>query len=234
MEVVDIDARAAKLGIDWSQVNFDSIQLPPGEDFGIESDDEAVYQDDQSEFDTGFGNIIVVDHLPVVPKEKFEKLEGVVKKIYNQLGVIKENGLWMPVDPDTKMTLGYCFIEFNTPQEAQNAKEKSHGYKLDKSHIFAVNMFDDFDRLMNVKEEWEPPQARPYVPGENLQKWLTDEKARDQLVIRSGPDTEVFWNDTRQKAPEPVHKRPVSYFLCVYPFCLLDCLEQCICYVTFI
>ena len=33
---VDIDARAAKLGIDWSQVNFDSIQLPPGEDFGIE------------------------------------------------------------------------------------------------------------------------------------------------------------------------------------------------------
>lgn len=80
------------------------------------SDDEAVYHDDQLEFDTGFGNIIVVDHLPVVPREKFEKLEGVVKKIYNQLGVIKENGLWMPVDPDTKMTLGYCFIEFNTPQ----------------------------------------------------------------------------------------------------------------------
>lgn len=50
-------------------------------------------------------------------------------------------------------------------QEAQNAKEKTHGYKLDKSHIFAVNMFDDFDRLMNVKEEWEAPQTKPYVPG---------------------------------------------------------------------
>ena len=49
-------------------------------------------------------------------------------------------------------------------QEAQNAKE-THGYKLDKSHIFAVNMFDDFDRLMNVKEEWEAPQTKPYVPG---------------------------------------------------------------------
>jgi translation initiation factor 3 subunit B len=114
--VVDIDVLTAQLGINWSDVNLDSIQLPPGNDFGIESDDESVYQDDQSEFDTGFGNIIVVDHLPVVPKEKFEKLEGVVKKIYNQLGVIKENGLLMPVDPDTKMTLGYCFIEFNTPQ----------------------------------------------------------------------------------------------------------------------
>lgn len=80
------------------------------------SDDEAVYHDDQLEFDTGFGNIIVVDNLPVVPKSKFEKLEGVVKKIYNQLGVIKDKGLWMPVDPDTSSTLGYCFIEFNTPQ----------------------------------------------------------------------------------------------------------------------
>ena len=152
------------------------------------SDDEGVYHDDQLEFDTGFGNIIVVDNLPVVPKAKFEKLENVLKKIYNQLGVIKENGLWMPVDPDTGVTLGYCFIEFNTPQvtyltfyvslchmyvvdiwvglqEAQNAKEKTHGYKLDKSHIFAVNMFDDFDRLMNVKEEWEAPQTKPYVPG---------------------------------------------------------------------
>uniref|UniRef100_A0A1J3DUV0 Eukaryotic translation initiation factor 3 subunit B n=1 Tax=Noccaea caerulescens TaxID=107243 RepID=A0A1J3DUV0_NOCCA len=55
--------------------------------------DEALYHDDQLEFDTGFGNIIV----PVVPKSKFEKLEGVVKKIYNQLGVILVRGLWMPI-----------------------------------------------------------------------------------------------------------------------------------------
>ncbi|XP_010454917.1 PREDICTED: eukaryotic translation initiation factor 3 subunit B-like [Camelina sativa] len=205
---VDIDGRAAQLGINWSEINLDSIHLPPRDDFGIASDDEAVYHEDQSEFDTGFGNIIVVDHLPVVTREKYEKLEGVVKKIYNQLGVIRENGLWMPVDPDTELTLGYCFIEFNTAQEAQNAKEKTHGYKLDKSHIFDVNKFDDFDRLMNVKEEWEPPQASFYVPAENYQKWLTDEKARDQLVIRHGADTEVYWNDPRQKMPEPVHKRP--------------------------
>ncbi|GJT05849.1 AP2-like ethylene-responsive transcription factor [Tanacetum coccineum] len=33
---------------------------------------------------------------------------------------------------------------------------------------------------------------------ENLQHWLTDEKGRDQFVIRVGPDTEVLWNDARQ------------------------------------
>jgi len=34
--VVDIDVLTAQLGINWSDVNLDSIQLPPGNDFGIE------------------------------------------------------------------------------------------------------------------------------------------------------------------------------------------------------
>lgn len=82
----------------------------------IFSDDDDLNEEDSLEFDAGFGNIIVVDNLPVVPREKFEKLEGVVRKIYSQIGVIKENGLWMPVEEDTGKTRGYCFIEYNTPQ----------------------------------------------------------------------------------------------------------------------
>lgn len=83
------------------------------------SDDEDVYQGDNLELNTGFGNVIIVDNLPVVTREKFGKLETVVRKIYSQIGMIKEDGLWMPVeyDPESKFekTLGYCFIEFNTP-----------------------------------------------------------------------------------------------------------------------
>jgi len=84
------------------------------------------------ELDTGLGNIIIVDNLPVVPREKFDKLEGVVRKIYSQIGVIKDDGLWMPVDPDTQKTLGYCFIEYNTAQvlslspPPQKKKKKAH------------------------------------------------------------------------------------------------------------
>ncbi|XP_031262731.1 eukaryotic translation initiation factor 3 subunit B-like isoform X1 [Pistacia vera] len=228
---------ASRLGIDLTQVDLDSVHVPPGENCGIISDDDDVYEDDQQELDSGFGNIIVVDNLPVVPREKFEKLEGVIRKIYSQIGVIKEDGLWMPVDPETQKTLGYCFIEYNTPQEAELAKEKTNGYKLDKAHIFAVNMFDDFDKFMKVPNEWAPPEFKPYTPGvillisnllviftlffslcelmllacisyqENLQQWLTDEKARDQFVIRAGTDTEVLWNDARHLKPEPVYKR---------------------------
>ena len=67
-------------------------------------DEEVVYQEENLEFESRFGNIIVVDNLLVVPREKFEKLEGVVQKIYSQIGVIKEDGLWMPVDPETEKT----------------------------------------------------------------------------------------------------------------------------------
>ena len=45
---------------------------------------------------------------------------------------------------------------------------------------------------------------------ENLQQWLTDEKAHDQFVIRAGSDTEVLWNDAMQLKAEPVYKRAVS------------------------
>lgn len=56
-----------------------------------------------------------------------------------------------------------------------------------------------------------------------LLKWLTDEKARDQYVIRAGNDTEVLWNDARQLKPEHVYNRLVSvvvFLLCSfsYPF----------------
>ncbi|GFP90453.1 eukaryotic translation initiation factor 3 subunit b [Phtheirospermum japonicum] len=207
MSMEDIRATAARLDVDLSSLDLDSVRLPPGEDFGIFSDDEDLKEEESLEFEEGLDNIIVVDNLPVVPKEKFEKLEGVVRKIYSQIGVIKEDGLWMPVDPDTHKTLGYCFIEYNTPQEAELAKEKTNGYKLDRSHIFSVNMFDDIDKFMRVPEEWAPPETKPYTPGENLQKWLTDAKARDQFVIRAGSDTEVLWNDPRQSKAELVYRR---------------------------
>lgn len=80
------------------------------------SDDEE--EDEEIlETDTGFGNVIVVDNLPVVSAEKYEKLEGVIRRIFGQIGVIRENGLWMPRDEDGNgKTKGYAFIEYNTPE----------------------------------------------------------------------------------------------------------------------
>jgi hypothetical protein len=44
---------------------------------------------------------------------------------------------------------------------------------------------------------------------ENMLAWLTDDRGRDQFVIRFGSDTEVYWNDHRQGKPDPVYQRQV-------------------------
>ncbi|KAL5994877.1 Eukaryotic translation initiation factor 3 subunit B [Asimina triloba] len=207
VSMADIEAIAERAGVDISNVNLDTVYLPPGEDFGIKSDDEELLQEEPLEFEAGLQNVIVVDNLPVVAPEKFEKLEGVVRKIYSQIGTIKEDGFWMPVNEETQKTLGYCFIEYNSQQEAELAKEKTSGYKLDKSHIFAVNSFNDFEKYMKVPDEWTTAEIKPYTPSEHLQNWLTDDKGRDQFVIRAGSDTEVLWNDPRQLKPELVYRR---------------------------
>eukprot|EP00271_Cylindrocystis_brebissonii_P008842 TRINITY_DN23358_c0_g1_i1.p1 TRINITY_DN23358_c0_g1~~TRINITY_DN23358_c0_g1_i1.p1 ORF type:complete len:867 (-),score=244.90 TRINITY_DN23358_c0_g1_i1:372-2972(-) len=198
------------VNIDWSQVNLDDVVLPPGEDFGIRSDDEEE-EEEALESESGFGSVIVVDNLPNVEPSKFDKLAGVVKKIFSQMGTIRENGLFMPVHEDEeetkRKTKGYAFIEYASPQEAQAAREQTDNYKLDKAHIFQVSMFDDFEKYARVPEVYTPPQLAEYTPSENIWQWLMDERGRDQFVIRFASETEVYWNDARQGKPDPVYHR---------------------------
>ena len=51
----------------------------------------------------------------------------------------------------------YMFLEYGSLAEAKEAVKAMNGYKLDKSHIFAVNLFSDFDKYTTVADEWEPP-----------------------------------------------------------------------------
>ena len=79
----------------------------------VDSDDDEEVEE-VNEFDSGFGNVVLVDNLPVVAPEKYEKLENVVRKIFSQMGTIREHGLVMPIEEETKKTKGYAFIEYNT------------------------------------------------------------------------------------------------------------------------
>ncbi|KAK9924080.1 hypothetical protein M0R45_032468 [Rubus argutus] len=180
-----------------------STEIPPGEI--ISSDDE----ENVLEEDLGFGNIILVDNLPVVSREKFEKLVSLIRGIYGRFGTIKED--WMPHDPNNNKSLGYCFIEYNTPQEAELAKEKTNGEELlpGWTHKFAVNMVDDLAVPgTEVAKEITPEHSVDgFAAGGNLQHWLTDEKVRDQFVICAGSDTEVLWNDAQYLKSELFHKR---------------------------
>ena len=74
---------------------------------------------------------IVVDNLPVVTKEKYDRLAGVLRRLYEQLGGITEpNGLFMPFDEKSGSTLGFAFINFEQREIAQRAVAATQNYKL--------------------------------------------------------------------------------------------------------
>jgi len=130
----------------------------------------------------------------------------VLTKIFSQIGEIREGGLLMPQD-ESKTTLGYAFVEFATEQQAQSAVEQTDGYKLDKSHIFKVCKFDDFEKYTKVPDEYAAPAPKPFTQRENTQAWMMDQRGRDQFVCRFGDETEIFWNDPQTKKGEEVYRR---------------------------
>jgi translation initiation factor 3 subunit B len=195
-------------GFPFDDFDLHDVMLPEDEgDFGYASDDDEI-DEEEVVTETGFGSVIVVDNLPKVAAEKFGKLETYIQKVYSQIGSISsEGGFYMPVDAETKMSKGYAFVEFSNPQEAQAAQQQTNGFKMDKAHTWVVCMFDDFDKLERVPDEYAEAPPQEYKPMENLQEWLMDPRGRDQFVVRHGDETEVLWNDAARAQPEDVYRR---------------------------
>ena len=106
--------------------------------------------------------------------------------------------MYMPMDAATNLSKGFAFIELGSPQEAQAAREQTHGYALDKKHTFAVSMFDDFEKYGKVPDEYQVPEPKPFQAAESIHSWMLDKLGRDQFVIRAGDLTEVYWNDGKR------------------------------------
>ena len=113
----------------------------------------------------------------------------------------------MPVDPATKKSKGFAFIEFADPRAAPAALASLAGYKLDKAHTLAAYRFDDVDRYAAVPETYAPPPPRTYTPSENLQAWMLDRRGRDQFAVRAGDEAEVYWHDAPRLSCEKAYAR---------------------------
>lgn len=110
-------------------------------------------------FTLDLNTAIVVDNLPVVGKEKFDRLTGVLRKLYEQLGRITEpDGLFMPFDDAKNTTLGFAFINFEQMEEAEHAVAATQNYKLG-ANILQVSWTSSDD------ENLPPPcsASAPYI-----------------------------------------------------------------------
>lgn len=169
-----------------------------------ESDGELEARFPMPVMHTTLDRAIVVDGLPQVPQEKYEKLFKLVEKIFTQVGTIAEDGIMMPQD-EAGASKGFAFVEYTTKEGAEDAIKKTQGYKLDKNHTLTINTFSDvheFLAIPDVAPEIVPPE---FQPQEDLTSWLLDPRARDQYVIRWADNTEIFWNDPGQEKLEPLY-----------------------------
>lgn len=149
----------------------------------------------------------MVDNLPQVPREKYEKLTNVLRKIFSGSGKIQEGGLNHPVDEATGLSKGFAFVEYETQDQARAARQVLDGYQLDKNHRFMAIMFDDLDRLEEVPEQYESPPAKSYEAQNDLYNWMGDNRGRDEFAVRYADETEVLWNDVAQQDPQMVYSR---------------------------
>lgn len=96
----------------------------------------------------------------------------------------------------------YVFFEYENSEQAQEALKNFNGHKLDKHHVFIVNMFQDIDKFLNIPDEFEEPTKGEYVDRGNLRDWLLDPDCYDQysVVYEGGESTAIYMNAT----PEPI------------------------------
>jgi translation initiation factor 3 subunit B len=158
---------------------------------------DDIYDDELTEeeavppvrLEQGFARFVVVDHIPIVKRDKEAKLISVLKKIFSLVGTVVD--IYMPFAEE--QSKGYAFIEYSKKDEAARAIKDLHNYKLDKSHTFLVNSFEDFEKYEKIPDEFVPPAVQEYQPTENLRAWLLEPHGVDQFVIHYGQETEIYW-----------------------------------------
>ncbi|CAM9898932.1 unnamed protein product [Heterosigma akashiwo] len=158
---------------------------------GVNEDDLLDYQ--KPELKEDFSTAIVVDNLPAIPAAKFDKLVGVLKKVFGQMGTITENGMHMPLDEKKEKTLGFAYVNFSAPEEATKAVQCIDGWNLDKAHALKVNLYEDLIKFQSTPDEYEPPEEPQFKPRADPSAWLSDPAVRDQFVVRFASETHINW-----------------------------------------
>jgi translation initiation factor 3 subunit B len=163
-------------------------------------DPKPAYPPLKKSFDTS----IIITNLPKVPQSKLDKLTKVVIKLTSRIGNLASTdgypGALMPFDEGKGASVGFCFVDYETPEEAKNAIGVLDGYKFDKNHTISVSPYGRAEKLKDLEEtEFVEPEPAQYVEKPNAMSWLEDPSQRDQFVIREGEETIAHWFDAKNE-----------------------------------
>mmetsp|Transcript_13337 Transcript_13337/g.17882 ORF Transcript_13337/g.17882 Transcript_13337/m.17882 type:complete len:717 (+) Transcript_13337:113-2263(+) len=151
-----------------------------------------------------FETAVIITNLPKVPESKVEKLTKVVTKLVSRIGALATSegfsGVHLPFSAETKSTLGFALIEYESGEVAKKAVEVLSDYAFDKNHALRVTPYAHGIGLKDVEEgEFKEPEPAPFVERPDTSSWLRDGSQREQLVTRFGKETVVAWYDGKHE-----------------------------------
>ncbi|KAF2156786.1 translation initiation factor eIF-3b [Myriangium duriaei CBS 260.36] len=188
--------------------SFDN--LPDDDNFDDEEIDFSdLHEQYQVRMEEGLDAFVVCDGLPVVPEESKAKLIKFVLRKLTSVGKTSEENVFMPLDDAGKNTLGYAFVEYETPEQAAAAIKALNLTALDKKHTMKVNKLTDIERYGRegkIDEEYHEPKIDDFVEPAHLKWWLSDPDGRDQFILFRGDNVGVYWND-KEDSPEQIIDR---------------------------
>ncbi|KAJ0970720.1 hypothetical protein J5N97_018679 [Dioscorea zingiberensis] len=202
VSMADIEATSLRLGIGISSADLNAIQNPSWRGLRHQKvflctfstltlicfcsdDDEDLYQEDGFEMEAWFGNIIVVDNLPVVPPEKLKAFTPCEPHITQAESPSLQPSspsrpmhsfLWRPRPPS--------FLTAEKEEEiSKNLKKYSKKYEGDDQDMsFLLSEQERRQRMMLLDEwyAWRENCKRLHEEESELRQQLRDGEASDE------------------------------------------------------
>ncbi|KAL7673954.1 hypothetical protein ACOME3_000237 [Neoechinorhynchus agilis] len=194
------------------------------EDFVDESIDEdeelLAFKAKEPKVNRCMANIMVIDNLPVVEMNRYNKLLNHMKGI---IGVGNILGVEMPLK--SSRTTGLLFVEYGDIKEAQSAAARLNGHRLDKSHTLIAQTMNQVQSFLQVKDESPKVECHPLKSISSIFDWMSDEYAYDQFSYTHGTTTEIHLNSLPQSkelmkredfSDQPCQWSPLGTFLSTF------------------
>jgi len=158
-------------------------------------------------------SIVLVDELPVAPKEKLARLEEVIKKkvaeeLEKQSLNIEIKRMDIPYKDESEdpkqSSYGFALIQFATEQQAQQFQNAFRGFKFTKKSIWQTYNLSTIEKYNKVEEEWAAPTLVEKELDGDLEEWQNDEN--DQFLLMAKDKVDIYLNQcgygpTRTMAP---------------------------------
>lgn len=157
---------------------------------------DAQFTEPKPVFSVDYSPIVIIEGLPVVA---LKKLKALMKTIYEDIilkcgEIASKKHFSVPYDEETEMSLGYCYVCFKTPEQAQACVDMFHGTNevFAPKYVLSVTRYTELLKCADLPEEYVPPPKHTIDHAGMLSHLMDPDAAchftllcKDEIVHRS-------------------------------------------------